>query len=335
MVLDRLRIGKYRLTLEAQEQLGLPRYKGSTLRGGFGAVFRRITCAQRQVNDCHTCLLRANCPYAYIFETPLPEDAEVLSLRKDIPRPFVIEPPLDGKRVYEPGELLEFGLVLIGRAINYLPYFVVVFRELGDTGLGAGRGRYNLREVLAVQPLDGTEESVYSGQGGVVRNRDLAVRYREMQEEAQRLNPNQVMLHFLTPTRLKHQGRYVSRPEFHVVFRTLLRRLSSLYYFHCGERWETDYRGLIEAARRVRLVKDNTEWADWRRYSRRQRQEMNLGGFVGEALYEGQLDSFLPLLVVGQLVHVGKACVFGNGQYRIVRQDSGRRRGPKEHDRIS
>jgi len=41
-----LRLARYRVELEAgPEGLLLPRYKGSTLRGGFGRVFRRICCA--------------------------------------------------------------------------------------------------------------------------------------------------------------------------------------------------------------------------------------------------------------------------------------------------
>jgi hypothetical protein len=44
---------------------------------------------------------------------------------------------------------------------------------------------------------------------------------------------------------------------------------------------------------------------------------MKMGGFVGEAVYKGDLTEFRPLLVLGQLVHIGKACVFGNGRYEI------------------
>jgi hypothetical protein len=35
-------------TLKALEPLILPPYKGSTLRGGFGAAFRRIVCVMRE-----------------------------------------------------------------------------------------------------------------------------------------------------------------------------------------------------------------------------------------------------------------------------------------------
>ena len=317
-MLDKLRIAKYRFRLEAVERMGLPRYKGSTLRGGFGAVFKRTVCFQKRVKSCADCLLKANCPYAYIFETSPPQEAEVLRTYSHVPLPFVIEPPLDTKTVYEPGETLDFGLVLVGRAINYLPYFIVVFRELGRMGLGRGRGKYVLQRIAAVNPLDGTETLVYEGAGAVVWDQDLSVGYAEVEARARELSEERVTVRFLTPTRIKHQGRYVVHPEFHVLVRAILRRVSSLSYFHCGERWETDYRGIIEAARGVRLAEARTGWVDWERYSRRQRQRMKLGGFVGQASYEGGLAPFLPLLVLGELVHVGKACVFGNGWYEIV-----------------
>jgi len=317
-MLDKLRIAKYRFTLEAVERLGLPRYKGSTLRGGFGAVFKRTVCFQKQVKSCADCLLKANCPYAYIFETAPPPDAEVLRTYSDVPLPFVVEPPLDTRTVYEPGETLDFGLVLVGRASNYLPYFIVVFRELGKVGLGRGRGKYRLREVAAVQPLDGAEETIYSAADEMVCDRDLSVGYAEVEAQARELSDGKVTVNFLTPTRMKHEGRFVDRPEFHVLVRNILRRVSSLYYFHCGERWETDYRGIIEAARGVRLAQAGTGWVDWERYSRRQQQRMNLGGLVGQATYEGELGPFLPLLVLGELVHVGKGTVFGNGWYEVA-----------------
>jgi hypothetical protein len=44
----------------------------------------------------------------------------------------------------------------------------------------------------------------------------------------------------------------------------------------------------------------------------------DMGGFIGEAMYEGDLEEFLPLLILGQYTHVGKYAVWGNGQYEMV-----------------
>ena len=60
-------------------------------------------------------------------------------------------------------------------------------------------------------------------------------------------------------------------------------------------------------------------WRDWERYSARQDTKMKMGGFVGEAQYRGELQHFLPLLKLGEAVHVGKATGFGLGRYEVKR----------------
>ena len=64
------------------------------------------------------------------------------------PHPFILEPALDSQRTCKEGEGLSFGITLIGRAIDYLPYFIYTFEELGQIGIGKGRGKYELREDL-------------------------------------------------------------------------------------------------------------------------------------------------------------------------------------------
>jgi hypothetical protein len=42
-----------------------------------------------------------------------------------------------------------------------------------------------------------------------------------------------------------------------------------------------------------------------------------MGGFVGQVTFEGEIEPFLPWLVWGEVVHVGKDAVKGNGRMRI------------------
>jgi hypothetical protein len=142
-------LAHYRLTLEALEPLHLPPNKGSALRGGFGHTFKRLACAEPW--PCGQRCERGNaCPYGYIFETTPPDESEVLSNLSEVPRPFVIEPPDDRRTFIPPGDRLTFGLTLVGRGINYLPYFIAVFRELGQVGLGKTRGKYRLLAMDAI-----------------------------------------------------------------------------------------------------------------------------------------------------------------------------------------
>ena len=142
-VLKSFRVARFELTLRALDPIKLPPHAGSTLRGGFGRAFRRIGCAASALGS-DRCSLGDRCPYHYVFETPVPPGSPILTNVGTAPRPFVIEPPLDTRGAYEPGAVIPVGLVLVGRAIEYLPYFIHAFEQLGAAGLGSGRGRFRL-----------------------------------------------------------------------------------------------------------------------------------------------------------------------------------------------
>jgi CRISPR-associated endoribonuclease Cas6 len=127
-----------------------------------------------------------------------------------------------------------------------------------------------------------------------------------------------VTLEFLTPTRLRYVGHLTDKPEFHVLVRNLLRRLSALAFYHCDFVLELDHRELIRQAQRVALREAELRWVDWERYSARQDARMTLGGFMGTVTFEGNLAPWLPLLRLGEVLHVGKGSGFGLGKYRMI-----------------
>ncbi len=322
----------YRFTLQAQDELILPDYWGSTIRGGFGHVFRRIACPARRHEPCS---IPHQCPYHLIFETSPPPDSPALRNLEEIPRPFVIAPPPPravhgnpassgaegpGRTIgsrHPPGAELSFDLTLIGRAIGFFAYFVVTFRELGLEGLGRGRGRFRLKQIDAIDPLSQHLCPVYDADDQLVRAIATRVSLAACRKTATGFDGH-LTIKFLTPTRIKHAGQFVEQPEFHAVFRALLRRLSSLALFHCDVRLDVDYRGLIAEAESVRLVEDRSRHLSFERYSARQRQRMDLGGLIGEAVYEGGLTTFVPYLLFGQWTHVGKNATFGLGRYQLL-----------------
>jgi len=305
----------YEFVYEPLETLRLPRFKGNLLRGGFGAVFKNLVCVAG--HGCPPCQLKEKCPYGYLFETPVPTGAAVLRLNEHVPHPFVIRPPLDERREYPRGERLSFGVMLIGRGVQYLPYFVIVFQQLGRQGLGRELGRMALDTVTAVSAWDGTRTPLYSAGLPTLQPDAPPMTWADVERRAAALPTDRMRVRFLTPTRLKHGGGWARRPEFHILIRALLRRLSSLAYFHCGERLEADFRGLIAQAEQVRLGECDLRWVERERWSGRQQRAMSLGGLVGEAEYVGDLSPFRSLLAAGELLHVGKATVFGNGLFRV------------------
>jgi len=313
-MLEWFRFARYTFTLVAEEQVTLPGYKGSLLRGGFGAVLRRICCANRKA-VCHECMLRNSCVYSCVFESSPPEDAAKLSKYRDIPRPFVIEPPEEAKREYLPGDTLNFNIILIGEGLRTLSYFVFAIGELARTGLGKSRGRFQLEDVEL--KVNGMKRTIYSASDGILRTTDTAVEYKDVEAEAERLDSGYIKVFFKTPTRIRFNGDLAYGVEFHQLIRSLLHRISSLAYFHCGEDTELDFDDLIAQAETVTTKHKYLHWLDFSRYSSRKKQELKIGGFVGRMDYEGDLAPFLPLLILGEYLHVGTATTFGLGRYEL------------------
>ncbi len=310
------RATRFLFDLQAITPIHVPEYKGATLRGGFGYAFRKVVCALKN-KECRDCLLKEKCIYSYVFETPPPADTRMMRKYPAAPHPFVLCPPLEDDRIYEPGELFRFHLTLIGRAIDYLPYFIYSIEELGKMGLGRGKGNFSLEKVKVVKSEGGPEETIYSGKEKILRtgfqSSDSSIQPLASPPSSSTLN-----LLFLSPTRLKYREELTSELSFHVFFRNLLRRISLLSYFHCGRPLDVDFRALIQEAETVETLKNNLHWHDWERYSTRQGSRMKLGGFMGRIAFSGDLKPFWPYLLLGEIIHVGKGSSFGLGKYEIL-----------------
>ena len=123
---------------------------------------------------------------------------------------------------------------------------------------------------------------------------------------------------FLTPAFVKFAGEVSAEaPPFAALVQSLLIRIPMLSAMHCGTVWREDFKGLVSRAAAVETVRDGTTWVSFRRYSSFKNKTEPLEGIVGDAEYVGKVEEFLPLLVMGQLTHLGKRAVFGLGRYRI------------------
>jgi hypothetical protein len=256
-----------------------------------------------------------------------------LSKYQDIPRPFVFRAPQSQKARFGEGERFEFDLVLIGRALDFLPYFVLAFRELAAEGIGLNRAKCKLERVEAIE-LSGDAEKINGCASKVIYNADdqlfhsngngtLASWIDSRIQTFSFVNGNgtapRINMQFLTPTFLKAEGDVIRKPEFHHVFKRLRDRINALSTFFGTGPLNVDFKGLGERAEKIRTASSRFEWIERARTSSKTGQRHELSGFAGEATYEGDLAEFLPWLALGELVHVGKHTAWGNGWYHIER----------------
>ena len=221
------------------------------------------------------------------------------------------------------GDCLRFELLLMGRAIGCLQEVVRAVEAMSGEGLGAARARFQLHEVTAVDGAGGREvlfpsgsEFVFNSTGAAKALGDL-IRMRLDQLQANG-TCERVRLNFLTPVRINVKNDLQVHISFELLVRNLLRRVSLLSAVHGRTKLVLDYRGLIELAGGVEVRKGTLTWLDWKRYSNRQQTKMRLGGLIGEVEYGGeQIRELLPLIIAGEILHVGSNTSFGLGRYEV------------------
>lgn len=278
------------------ERAVVPPYEGSIIRGAFGRAFKESCCPFP--HDGNGCPLGDKCPYGYVFETSPPKDAREYAKNQEVSRPYVFEPPEGTKIEYEPGEEMRFGFTVVGRAADYMPYFIYAFSKMGDEGVGRLRARYRLERVVAKNPLAGTQAEIFDGE--VVRNKRLPTVWEDAESAACKLDGERVRLEFLTPSFVKFRGSVSPEaPPFAALVQALLIRIPMLSAVHCGEIWQEDFKALVRQAEEVETARDETTWASFRRYSSFSGRVEPLEGIVRHAEYSGPIEEFLPLLCMG------------------------------------
>lgn len=304
-----------RFVAEMEGPARLPPHKGPTLRGALFDALRADFCLTPRA--CGSPSVAHACPVCFLL-APVDERA---ARGRDIPRPYVLCPPVDGRTSYEPGERFEFRFVTFGRALAHFPYALLGVQEMGRRGFGAGRAPFHLMEVWAENPLLGQEERVYGFPDPTVATPALPVTPELVGKAADRLaeDADTLTLRIHFPLRLIDEGRLVKEHgwRFRPFFQRLLERLAILSDTY-GESLSPPFQELLAAADRVETEENRLHWWDLFRYSSRQDRKLPMGGLVGEVRLAGEFRALLPWLVWGQFTHVGKYADHGNGWYELV-----------------
>ena len=305
------RLYPLRFSFIARESLYFAPGKSSNiLRGAFGTIFRRIAC----VTECaepRECQWRATCPYARIFEpSRLTSGPSGLA---DWPRPFVFRAShLDG-RTLKAGETFHFDLSLFDVRRPVIAYLVLAFAELAREGLGPGRARVDLASVSQLNEKGECETAIFDGDSLL----EQSARPLELSFHAPAEPVTHLCVHFLSPTELKSNSRLVERPEFSILAARIRDRISTLRELYDNGPLPIDFHALGERAALIRMTRGDIRQVEITRRSSRTGQAHPIGGFIGEAEYEGDLTEFVPYLRAATWTGVGRQTVWGKGALSI------------------
>lgn len=320
-----LPLSQFEARIRFDSDADLSRWSGNTLRSGFGSHLRSLVCAQRagaggqEAAECEDCPLRSVCVYDFFYNSRPPQGVKVLRKQNDIPRPFVFDPPLS--RSHSAGSEATFSFTLLGRGVEYMPYFLLALRNLGESGMSRGyRLGYGKFRIEAVDSIGyGTRNNIFSGD--TVFNRAISLCYLEMLKGSAQ-HSGELTMRFLTPTQIKEDDRFTAAPTFRGLLSRLLFRANALAEFY-GSGMLYDNKkvlSLLGECRAISMVAANTQEIRAKRYFHKQKIKMQQlpPFFKGEITYRGEFSrEIMALLELGRLIHVGKMATFGNGMYEI------------------
>jgi len=232
----------------------------------------------------------------------------------DRPRPFVFRAThLDGPTLLREASF-SFDLNLFDMRSPAIAHLVPVFAQLAQEGIGPRRGRGGLAEVWQLNETGDPLVLVYDGASLLLQQgtAPMALALAPVAGCVER-----VRVRFVTLTELKSGQQVSERPEFGVLASRIRDRLSTLRELYDGGPLEIDFRQFGERAARVRLTHYDLRRVDLTRQSSRTGQVHSIGGFVGEAEYEGDLAEFVPYLRAAMWTGVGRQMVWGKGEVEV------------------
>ena len=314
-----LSVSRFEVVLQSQTEAILPALIGSTLRGAFGHALKAISCSVEH-QDCEKCLLSEACLYPTVFEPTS------IGKTKDIPRPFIFEPPIPPLtreisehqtlklRVAEKGKI-SFGLTLIGETVRKLPYFIYAFELMARHGLGANRQSFSVSEVFQID-LNNSKNLIYAPNFLKIlpfQETNLAEIVRK------RLNLIELTQHlqiqFQTPLRIRRNRELLEKITFGEIFKQCSLRLKFLSENY-GTPLEYDYQTLTKNAETVSTISDKLWKHEFSRRSNSQNKNYDLDGMLGEIVFRtDDFSEFIPFIAACEFLHIGSASNLGLGHF--------------------
>ncbi|CAN5810766.1 CRISPR system precrRNA processing endoribonuclease RAMP protein Cas6 [soil metagenome] len=333
--------------LQARKSVTLPPFLGSTLRGAFGTALKQVFCFVPH-GKCERCWFFEACPYQYIFESPnlIPnaENHPKLRGQKNLPHPFVMIPPVPklknrpktvsaGKPNFNDdyaenhiagGEILEFSIMLIGKATAFWAQILAAAQLSAENGLGKNRVPFDLLQAFT-HDRNGNPVEIFNAREMRVSVKNVepvslvsAVNLHTelLKNQCHGSEPKHLKIEFLTPARIRIGDEIKPEIEAFELLKKITERIEFLALIHAVTSQAVDYREFIENAGKMLNLDGDIKIYRYEQFSNRQNKKTSRDVMMAEmALSGSNLTNILPLLSAGEFLHVGANTSDGFGRY--------------------
>ena len=266
-------------------------FLGSSIRGALGRSLKLAICHVNSDTPCKECFFKSRCDYTKTFE-PLRSNFKVesslLLQQSQIPAPMVIS--VENEDTLNRHQKFTFQVSVIGKFNDVMKQ--TLLKSLTNlTFFGKERVTLKLLHIEQVSPFNWFS-----------------------------LDTN-INITLKSPLTIKKKGRILVANTFvlDAFLLTLLRRVKTLCLFYgkqLSKEQECNWRSAIKE---VQMSEAALSDVSWNRYSFRQDKSIPMQGIWGTFKLVGSgVQALLPLLQLGEQIHIGKGAFMGLGCYQIT-----------------
>jgi len=287
-------------------------YPGPFFRSVLGKVLKESLCDKKET-ACINCHKRDVCIYSILHDAPHNKkiNIEFDMSETNFPKPFFMTPITDYPYEYKDKDrIMTVEVVLIGNALKYLKEVVSYFSEAGNHGVDKKRFEFDLISVS--DSLIGKE--IFKN-GKFLTEKMTA--YSVIPEENE-MELTSIGIHLFTPLVLTSRHMLIDDIHFSDIWTTLVRRIILLTEVYGGKMINLEnVKKSIDISKGVKKEQERIHLIKLSRYSATQQKIIPLSGYTGKFVFSGVPKGFLPILKMGEIIHIGKGLTSGLGKYKL------------------
>ena len=304
-----VRFVKLHFTVAFCENSVLPRDKVSAIRGGMGEMLLRMNCVRDR--QCETCDFEKECAVQRILYSQFDRKPDFVTTDGGVG--YVLECE-NYQEHFKAGERMDFYLILFGKTIVHFYQIYQAISMLGEQeGLGKFHARYYIIEIKNMEGMSVSDGKTIDMERYVVHMLYDYIMFRNM-----RCGPvagkKDALLIFNTPLTLKYQSEFIKEFQMEAILTSIRRRI---YILDCFEGIENDIFYQTENSSVPKILKQEYHQVSVSRYSMRKNKKMILKGIRGTIRLTEITEDVLMLLLIGELIHIGKYTSFGFGRFHL------------------
>lgn len=304
-----VRFVKLHFTAAFCEDSILPRDKVSAIRGGMGEMLLRMNCVRDR--QCGTCDFDRECTVQKILYSPFDRKPDFVTTDGGVG--YVLECE-NYQEYFKAGEKLDFYLILFGKTIVH---FYQLYQAISMLGEQEGLGKYHARyHIIGIKNMEGmliSDGKTVDMDRYVVHMLYDYIMFRNLRCGTF-TGKKDALLIFDTPLALKYQGEFLTEFQMEAILTSIRRRI---YILDCFEGIESDNFYQTENSSIPKILRQEYYQASVSRYSMRKNKKMILQGIRGSILLTEITEDVWMLLLIGELIHIGKYTSFGFGRFHL------------------